>query len=85
MAMSYRTEDQVRNEAGIALGFIDAGGRNVDTSDYISGVGQLTTFIQLGSKLGTTDFAGASDKPDGWFLPYNQNSVAVILETKSEK
>ena len=74
--MPLRTEDQVRNEAGITLGFIDSNRNNVDTSEYISGVGQLTTFIQLGSRLGTTDFAGISDKPDGWFLPYNQNSVA---------
>lgn len=83
--MLYKTEDQVRNEAGITLGFIDISGKNVDTSEYISGVGQLTTFIQLGSRLGTTDFAGVSDKPDGWLLPYNQNSVAIVLETKSEK
>ena len=83
--MTYRTEDQVRNEAGITLGFIDTKGNNVDTTDYISGVGQLTTFIQLGTKLGTTDFAGVSDKPDGWFLPFNKNSVAIVLETKSEK
>lgn len=83
--MLYRTEDQVRNEAGITLGFIDTSGNNVDTSELISGVGQLTTFIQLGTKLGTTDFMGISDKPDGWYLPYNRNSVAVILETKSEK
>lgn len=83
--MPYRTEDQVRNEAGITLGFIDASGNNVDTSEILSGVGQLTTFIQLGARLGTTDFAGVSDKPDGWYLPYNQNSVAVVLETKSEK
>lgn len=83
--MSYKTEDQVRNEAGITLGFIDLEGKNVDTSEYISGVGQLTTFIQLGSKLGTTDFEGIGDKPDGWLLPYNQNSVAIVLETKSEK
>ena len=45
--MLYKTEDQVRNEAGITLGFIDISGKNVDTSEYISGVGQLTTFIQL--------------------------------------
>lgn len=83
--MPYRTEDQVRNEAGITLGFIDTSGNNVDTADFLSGVGQLTTFMQLGSRLGTTDFAGVSDKPDGWYLPYNQNSVAVVLETKSEK
>ena len=83
--MPLRTEDQVRNEAGITLGFIDASGNNVDTSEYLSGVGQLTTFIQLGSRLGTTDFAGISDKPDGWLMPFNQNGVAIVLETKSEK
>lgn len=83
--MAFRTEDQVRNEAGITLGFIDSSGNNVETSAFIAGVGQLTTFIQLGSRLGTTDFNGISDKPDGWCLPYNQNGVAVVLETKSEK
>ena len=83
--MPLRTEDQVRNEAGITLGFIDASGNNVDTAEYLSGVGQLTTFIQLGSRLGTTDFAGISDKPDGWLMPFNQNGVAIVLETKSEK
>lgn len=76
--MPLRTEDQVRNEAGITLGFIDASGNNVDTSEYLSGVGQLTTFIQLGSRLGTTDFAGISDKPDGWLMPFNQNGVAIV-------
>lgn len=83
--MPLRTEDQIRNEAGITLGFIDASGNNVDTAEYLSGVGQLTTFIQLGSRLGTTDFAGISDKPDGWLMPFNQNGVAIVLETKSEK
>ena len=43
-------------------------------------MGQLTTFIQLGSKLGTTDFVGISDKPDGWYLPFNQNEAAIVLE-----
>lgn len=70
--MAFRTEDQVRNEAGITLGFIDSSGNNFDTSEYLSGVGQLTTFIQLGSKLGTTDFVGISDKPDGWYLPFKE-------------
>lgn len=83
--MNYRTEDQVRNEAGFTLGLIDSLGNNVETEDFISGVGQITTFIQLGTKLQTTDFVGISDKPDGWFLPFNQNEVAVIIETKSEK
>ena len=31
--MAFRTEDQVRNEAGITLGFIDSSGNNVDTSE----------------------------------------------------
>lgn len=83
--MALRTEDQVRNEAGITLGFLDSHGNNVETSNFISGAGQLTTFVQLGSRLGTTDFNGVCDKPDGWFLPYNQNEVAIVLETKSEK
>jgi len=82
---TYRTEDEVRNEAGIMLGFTNNYGANVETSDYIAGVGQLTTFIEIGKRLNTTDFAGISDKPDGWYMPYNQNSVAVVLETKSER
>ena len=82
--MALRTEDEVRNEAGRTLGFIDSSGRNVETSEYLSGAGQITTFIQLGTKLGTTDFAGVSDKPDGWYLPFNRNSVAVVLEAKAE-
>lgn len=83
--MSYHTEDEVRNEAGITLGFTNSSGVNIETSDYIAGVGQLTTFIELGKRLNTSDFAGVSDKPDGWYLPFNQNSVAIVLETKSEK
>ena len=80
--MGLRTEDQVRNQAGMTLGFIDAEGNDVETTEYLSGVGQTTTFIQLGKKLGITDFNGISDKPDGWFLPFNQNAVAVVLEAK---
>lgn len=83
--VAYRTEDEVRNEAGIILGFTNNKGVNIETDDYIAGVGQLTTFIELGKRLNTTDFAGVSDKPDGWFLPYNPNGVAIVLETKSEK
>lgn len=67
-----RTEDQVRDEAKIILGF-DDGENNVQ-----QGTGQLTTFNQLG-------FIGKSDKPDGWYLPSDKSEVAIILETKSEK
>lgn len=39
--MNYRTEDQVRNEAGFTLGLIDSLGNNVETEDFISGVGPI--------------------------------------------
>lgn len=67
-----RTEDQVRDEAKIILGFDD------EEENVIQGTGQLTTFNQLG-------FSGKSDKPDGWYLPTDKGEVAIILETKSEK
>ena len=62
------TEDAVRDLAREILGL-------VDSEDARAGVGQLTTFNQLG-------FSGVADKPDGWYLPNNRNDVAVILETK---
>lgn len=83
--MALKTEDEVRNEAGVILGFTDGNGVNIENSDVISGVGQLTTFIELGKRLNITKFSGYSDKPDGWYLPVNANGVAIILETKSEK
>ena len=52
-----------------SLGF-----RNKDS--VRSGVGQLTTFNQLG-------FAGIADKPDGWYLPDNHADTAIVLETKA--
>ena len=67
-----RTEDQVRDEAKIILGFND-GEENVQ-----QGTGQITTFNQLG-------FPGNNNKPDGWFFPKSKNDVAIVLETKSEK
>ena len=51
-----RTEDKVRDEAKIILGFDD------DESNVKQGTGQITTFNQLG-------FKGDSNKPDvGIFL-----------------
>ena len=61
------TEDAVRDKARDILGF-----RNKDS--VRSGVGQLTTFNQLG-------FAGIADKPDGWYLPDNHADTAIVLET----
>lgn len=65
----FKTEDEVRTEAGKILGFMD-------TDACKSGVGQLTTFNKLG-------FKGVSDKPDGWYLPKSKVEPAIILETKS--
>lgn len=69
--MIIKTEDQVRDEAGRILEF-----KNSEIA--ISGIGQITTFNQLG-------FLGISDKPDGWYLPKIKSLPAIILETKSEK
>lgn len=66
-----RTEDEVRDTAGKILGF------PVSPKEAISGVGQITTFNQLG-------FKGIIDKPDGWYLPTDKGMPAIILETKSE-
>lgn len=68
-----KTEDQVRNEAGTLLGF-----PGVSNSEAEAGVGQITTFSQLG-------FRGVRKKPDGWYLPVDKNQPAIILETKAEK
>lgn len=65
------TEDQVRDMASKILRFENS--KNVK-----SGVGQLTTFNQLG-------FKGIMNKPDGWYLPDNKELVAIILETKASK
>lgn len=67
-----RTEDQVRDQAKIILGFNDS------EENVQQGTGQITTFNQLG-------FPGKNDKPDGWYLPKEKTEVAIILETKSEK
>lgn len=67
--MKAMTEDQVRDKARDILGLGDIEGAQ-------SGVGQITTFNQLG-------FSGVPDKPDGWYLPDNHNDVALVLETKA--
>ena len=68
---NLRTEDEVRDDAKIILGF------DKKEKGIRQGAGQITTFNQLG-------FKGISDKPDGWYLSDNVNDVALILETKSE-
>lgn len=63
------TEDEVRDLAGKILKF-------ENTDNVQSGVGQLTSFNQLG-------FNGIKDRPDGWYLPKNIEEPAIILEAKN--
>lgn len=65
------TEDKVRDIARDILGLADSEAAR-------AGVGQLTTFNQLG-------FPGVADKPDGWYLPNNKADVALVLETKATR
>ncbi len=67
-----KTEDQVSTEAENTLGFNDGETR------VVQGVGQLTSFKQLGFKD-----EGKQYKPDGWYLPDDKSKVAIILEVKS--
>ena len=67
----FLTEDEVRDKARGILNFENKKGVR-------SGVGQLTTFNQLG-------FDGVADKPDGWYLPDNKAETAIVLETKASK
>lgn len=67
--MSSLTEDEVRDLAKNTLHF-------ASEKDVKVGVGQLTSFNQLG-------FKGVQDKPDDWYLPKNINDVAIILEIKN--
>lgn len=69
-----RTEDQIRNEAHVILGF------NVEEPNINQNTGQITTFKQLG--FGSHKLK--NHKPDGWYLP-DKPGTAIILETKSEK
>ncbi len=70
--ITTKTEDQVRDNAKLVLGFDEV------EKGVQQGTGQITTFNQLG-------FRGVNDKPDGWYLPDNFGLPAIILETKAEK
>lgn len=61
----------MRDSAKIILGF------DKEETKIQQGTAQITTFNQLG-------FKGVNDKPDGWYLPDDHNTPAIILETKSE-
>lgn len=63
------TEDEVSEKACQTLEL-------ADTETAKAGVGQLTTFNQLG-------FKGINNKPDGWYLPNEHHIPAIILEFKA--
>lgn len=67
--MNDYTEDKVREEVNKKLNLHD-------TLEVQAGVGQITTFNQLG-------ITGVADKPDGWYLPYDKSKAALILECKA--
>ena len=63
------TEDQVSERAKTILHL-------EETESAKAGVGQLTSFNQLG-------FAGVKNRPDGWYLPNEVSYPAIILEVKA--
>lgn len=68
MANAVYTEDQVRDIARTRLHL-------EETESAKAGVGQLTSFNQLG-------FRGIKDRPDGWYLPNETHYPALVLEVK---
>lgn len=69
MAKAFLTEDNVRDLAKTKL--------HLEESESAkAGVGQLTTFHQLG-------FRGVKDRPDGWYLPNEPVYPAIVLEVKN--
>ena len=68
MASTIYTEDQVRDLARTKLHL-------EETESAQAGVGQLTSFNQLG-------FRGVKDRPDGWYLPNETHYPALVLEVK---
>lgn len=70
--MKFISEDEVRDNAKLILGF------NEVEPEIKQGTGQITTFNSLG-------ITGNNNKPDGWYLPDDKGGVAIILETKSNK
>ena len=69
MAKSFLTEDEVRDKARLKLHL-------EETESAVAGVGQLTSFNQLG-------FQGVKDRPDGWYLPRETHFPALVLEVKA--
>lgn len=71
MIKTVYSEDQVRDKARTILHL-------EETESAQAGVGQLTSFNQLG-------FRGVKDRPDGWYLPNETHYPALILEVKGSQ
>lgn len=67
----YLTEDEVRENAGKILGF-------TKLKHGKCGVGQITTFNQLGIKE-----EGKDKKPDGWYLLKTRVLLPLFLKQKT--
>lgn len=78
------TEDNVRNIIGNKMKLVDSDSKSINNKNYYSGVGQITTFNEIGKTIGIKEFAGITDKPDGWYLPTSKSEPAIIVECKSE-
>ena len=70
-------EDIVRTKMSKQLGFAEIPVMN-GGSDLQQGVGQQTSFKQLGFNC-----EGSNYRPDGWYLPKDTNEVAIVCEAKS--
>ena len=70
-------EDIVRTKMSKQLGFAEIPVVN-GGSDLQQGVGQQTSFKQLGFNC-----EGSNYRPDGWYLPKDTNEVAIVCEAKS--
>ena len=72
--MSFITEDMARDSLREQMGLFDG-------VDFKAGVGQQTTFKQLGFNDKDINML----RPDGWYLPNDTNEVAIVCEIKNSK
>lgn len=72
------TEDTVRQTTAMLLNLYPQ-------NNVIAGVGQLTSFKQLGQQLKPEDpfWKNEANRPDGWFLPTTSLQAALIFEFKN--
>lgn len=78
------SEDNVRNITGNKMNLVDKDSKAINNKTCYSGVGQITTFNEIGKIMGFKEFSGITDKPDGWYLPKTKSEPAIIIECKSE-